>query len=233
MNIVLYKDTFYNSMEMYNELSTQEYLDGIIVSLSMTKDGIILVYNFSIEGSTYVRSVQNQNFNELKENSFQTLNDFLNLYKNCQKNIIFNLVGTPNQMDKPNRNEQFVKNFKEIIKNYTQLNLYVSSAYDDIITYIIKYLDNVKKGMLVYEGNLNYYDVDFYIVSDEIFDTEVVAQQIKFEKEIMIKLNSCDSIKNILDEFKKNKDLFDSTKNIEKSISILTKCPYTLSKVLR
>ena len=46
MNIILYKDTLYGAKQLYDEVDSYNFLDGIILSATMTKDDKIIVYNF-------------------------------------------------------------------------------------------------------------------------------------------------------------------------------------------
>ena len=237
MNIVLYKDSLFNISELYNEVTTNNFIDGFMVSSSMTKDKKIIVYNFAGDTNTYIDDIQNTDLSTLKENTFIELNEFLNTFKNYKKKIIISLSGYLDLVDKPNRNEEFIKIFKGIIDNYPELDLYICSVYDDIITFIIRYLNNnnVKKGMIVYRGNLNYYDVDFYLTPSNMFDTRVIAQQLKLNKEIILILDNVELIVNIIDEFQKKEYLFNDLA-LSKSLNLLyisTKAPRVINAYLK
>lgn len=234
MNIILYKDTLYGAKQLYDEVDSYNFLDGIILSATMTKDDKIIVYNFLYNPYASVQSIQKESYNELKANVFYEISEFFEIFKNYKGKLIINLHGVPNIIGHPNRNYKFVLKLRDIIKKYNQINLYICSSYDDVITYIIKELENIKKGMVVFEGNLNYYDVDYYVVPSRMFDTKIVAQQLKLNKEIMLTLESTEEIISIIDKFKENYYLFDgmSKKQTEDLLHIVTKSPKVMDIVL-
>lgn len=235
MNIILYKDTLYNTQELHNEVTSNDTLNGFVLTASMTKDEKIIVYNFASNTNAYTNNIQNENLNVLKENSFVEIQDFLKYFTSYKGKIIINLIGYPDLITKPNKNEIFVRKMKKILDMYPHLNIYICSAYDDVITFINKYLDNnIKKGMLVYKGNLNYYDVDFYIIPYDMFDTKIVFQQLNLKKEIMIFLQFTEDIITLTDNLNSKKDLLSSISDVEanKLFHIVTNSPRVMDIVL-
>lgn len=233
MNIILYKNTLYNTKVLYNDVNTKTFIDGFIVVCSMTSDDKIVVNNYGFNQYNYTVDLQNENYNELKENSFYELERFLNDFKDYKGKIILEMIGAPNIVGKPNKNYDFVMRLKEVISNYKNLNLYICSAYDDIIVYIAKELNNVKKGMAVDEKNLNYYDLDFYIAPSRMLDTKIVVQQLKSNKEMMFVLQSSEETIPLVDKFKKENYLFDgiSSQTANKLLSVITEAPSVVNIV--
>lgn len=234
MNIVLYKDTLYNTKSLYDEVNSYEFLEGFVLAATITNDDKIIVYNLAYNISSYIENLQTENYNDLKSNSFYEMEDFLKAFKDYKGKIIINLIGAPNVVGKPNKNYTFVLNLKKIISNYKDLDLYICSTYDDIITYIDKDLSDVKKGMFVYEGNLNYYDVDFYLMPSRMLDTKVVVQQLKKNKEMMFMLESSEDIISVVDKFKRTVHLFEGMdkKSCSKQLFIVTNSPRVINIVL-
>ena len=234
MNIVLYKDTLYNTKSLYDEVNSYEFLEGFVLAATITNDDKIIVYNLAYNISSYIENLQTENYNDLKSNSFYEMEDFLKAFKDYKGKIIINLIGAPNVVGKPNKNYTFVLNLKKIISNYKDLDLYICSTYDDIITYIDKDLSDVKKGMFVYEGNLNYYDVDFYLMPSRMLDTKVVVQQLKKDKEMMFMLESSEDIISVVDKFKRTVHLFEGMdkKSCSKQLFIVTNSPRVINIVL-
>ena len=228
MNIVLYKDTLYNTKSLYDEVNSYEFLEGFVLAATITNDDKIIVYNLAYNISSYIENLQTENYNDLKSNSFYEMEDFLKAFKDYKGKIIINLIGAPNVVGKPNKNYTFVLNLKKIISNYKDLDLYICSTYDDIITYIDKDLSDVKKGMFVYEGNLNYYDVDFYLMPSRMLDTKVVV------KEMMFMLESSEDIISVVDKFKRTVHLFEGMdkKSCSKQLFIVTNSPRVINIVL-
>ena len=234
MNIVLYKDTLYNTKSLYDEVNSYDFLEGFVLAATITNDDKIIVYNLAYNISSYIENLQTENYNDLKSNSFYEMEDFLKAFKDYKGKIIINLIGAPNVVGKPNKNYTFVLNLKKIISNYKDLDLYICSTYDDIITYIDKDLSDVKKGMFVYEGNLNYYDVDFYLMPSRMLDTKVVVQQLKKDKEMMFMLESSEDIISVVDKFKRTVHLFEGMdkKSCSKQLFIVTNSPRVINIVL-
>lgn len=234
MNIVLYKNTLYNTKALNDELNTNNLIDGFFVVCLMTSDGKIIVNNYGFAKGNYTMNFQNENYNELKENSFYELDKFLNDFKDYKGKIILELEGTPNIVGKPNKNFEFVMRLKEITNNYKNLNLYICSAYDDIIVYISRELTNFKKGMSVDEKNLNYYDLDFYIAPARMLDTQIVHQQLKMNKEMMFILEFSEEIMPFTSKLKDAKYLFKDidTPYYSDLLSIITDAPQVINIVL-
>lgn len=237
MNLILYKEGLYNSDELANEVETNEFLGGLIIGASMTKDNKIIVYNIATNNQVCINNIQNGFLEDLRKNCFVELDDFLYKFRNYKNKIIINLTGCPVLIDNPNKNEGFIIKIREVLNNYPHLNLYICSAYDDIITFINRYLNapNIKRGMIVYKGNLNYYDVNFYIIPNDMFDTEIVAQQMTLKKEIMLTFENGEDIVSIINKFKKSNYLFN---NIEKNVAknllhIVTKAPRVMHTYLQ
>lgn len=164
-----------NSKEAIYEVLKRDYIAGVEFDVRMTKDKKIVVsHDNNIALSSNGRGfISNMNLNVLEKYNFgtithpikiATLNEILtNLDSN--KKIIIEIK------DESKKYKRVVKEVYKIIKNYSDLNIYICSFNDKLIQYFMKKYPTVKTGLLVgVKKNLNSNNKNFYFYSVSIIN---------------------------------------------------------------
>ena len=194
-------------MKKVEELS---YFDGISVDITMTKDGYIILYSYDIENAVSLNSVQSTTLSNIQTISVGTLEAFLNATKNYPKKIVLHLLPilTPSLNDDNieilnSVCAYFVNQVYHIIRKFPNLKIELATSSGRLLYYMKQAKRNEKLGLIIRSDDLNYQDVDFYVFSAEMFDLQLMNQQLARGKEIMMYLihsNEIAIFMNLFDE---------------------------------
>lgn len=208
MKIITYKNNLITYEEFLENANNTSYIDGLIIPIIMTKDKEIVVFDDQITGINKTEVIQNNTFNELKNSSIIKLEDFLNKIFNFKKRIIINLyplyqVILSNETIQyiNEQNKEYIDLVNEIIKKFPNLDLSLCTYNHQLLQIIKRIIDYKKNGLIILQEDLNYFDVDFYIISPTMLDELIINQELNRGKEIMISTFSSSDLSIINDYF--------------------------------
>jgi len=181
--------------------STEEntFLEGVGFHVAITKDNQFVIFSPVSDNQTTIQTIASKNLNELDNLDLLTLQTVLRFYKerNSQLKIFLNLLPSTipitsleNLMELKNINENYIKYLLEILKPYQTLNLYLGSVNASLMQLLKNENTPWKLGIVLFGGNLNYIDIDFFVVGTELLNEEIFNQQLGLDKEVMIYLNN-------------------------------------------
>jgi len=207
MKIITYKNNLITYEDFLKKAINLNYIDGLIIPIIMTKDKEIVVFDDQITGTTRTEIIQNNTFNELQNNSIIKLEDFLNKIINFKKRIIINLyplyqVILSNETIQyiNEQNKKYINLVNEIINKFLDLDISLCTYNQPLLQFIKRIINNRKKGLIIIQEDLNYMDVDFYIIPPTMLDALIINQELNQGKEIMISSFSSDDL-SIINEY--------------------------------
>lgn len=193
MKIITYKNNLITYEDFLKNANDISYIDGLIIPIIMTKDKQIVVFDDQITGTQKTEVIQNNTFNELKNSSIIRLEEFLDKMINFNKRIIINLyplyqVILSNETIQyiNEQNNEYINLVNEIINKFPKLDLSLCTYNQPLLQFIKRIIKTRKKGLIVLQEDLNYMDVDFYIIPPTMLDALIINQEIDQGKEVMI-----------------------------------------------
>jgi len=214
MKIIAHKNAQQDYYTFLNSNIKNPRIDGINLDVLMTKDKQIVAYTPSGNLITDISATHTK----LNSNEAIPLEEALKKISNNNKKIVINLLPiiTPPKNEEElinitRLNEEYVNRFNQIIDIFQPEDLYVCSAYDNLVFQIRKLKKDYKVGFIISNLSSNYIDVDFYVFTANIIDRNIINQQLIFNKEIMLYILNCNDMEQLMTEIYKNKDVIMST----------------------
>ena len=84
------------------------------------------------------------------------------------------------------------------------MDLSFCTSNQPLLQFVKRIIVNKKKGLIIVQEDLNYLDVDFYIISPTMLDVLIINQELNRGKEIMISSFTNNDMSIIYDYFIKN-----------------------------
>lgn len=211
MRIIAHKNMQQDYVMFLNNSINNPRIEGINLDILMTKDKQIVVYTPNENLISTIESIQSNLYENLNTSEAPLLENVLNKISNNKKKIIINLLPiiTPPKNEEElfsitRLNEEYVSRFNQIIDKFKLEDLYVCSAYDNLVFQIRKLKRNYKVGLIVSNLSSNYIDVDFYIFTINMINRTIINQQLLYNKEVMLYILNCNDMDRAMKEFYKD-----------------------------
>lgn len=241
MRIIAQKNNALNTSDFLSKSLSNDYIDGMSFNVTYTKDNKIVIFNsISISGAI-TNTINTSTLGELQGYEVILLDDVLrNLSKNpVKKDIYLNLAPlNTGIINDDNINEvtmmlnEYIDKIKEIIYNYKNLIINLHSINRNIVELLKQKLSNNKIGFTVTGNDLNFIDVDYYILIANTQNDAVIDMLLKNNKEVIIYVYSDYYISYLYDHYlgEKSTPYLQETFN---KIAIMTNYPEIINKVFR
>ncbi len=204
LKILVNKTDLYNNAEFLKKTSQKiKYLEGVGFNIAITKDNHFVVFSPISNNQATIQTITNKNLKELTYLDLLTLKDVLTFYqqKQSQNKIFLNLLPSTIPITSEesletikNINQNYTKHLLETLKPYENLNLYLGSVNASLMQLLKSENIPWKKGIVLFGGNLNYIDVDFYVFGTELLNAEIFNQQLKSNKEVILYLGDANDL---------------------------------------
>lgn len=215
MRILANKTDLYNNIDFLQK-STEENknLDGVGFNVAITKDNQFVIFSPVSNNQTTIQTITSKNLKELESLDLLTLNDTLSFYqgKKSKLKIFLNLLPSTipitseeSLMTLKNINENYAKYLLEILRPYQNLNLYLGSVNASLIQLLKVENSSWKLGIVLFGGNMNYIDTDFYVFGTGLLSDEIFSQQLELNKEVMLYLGNANDLSVTYEFFKGEK----------------------------
>lgn len=225
MMIIIHKSNLYNNKEFIETVNTLDKLSGVMLDIIMTKDKKVLVFSKVTTNKATINTIQSNNLNELSYYDILTLEDALTMLNKFDGKIILNLIPLNEALLVEDYkkvvadNLDYTREVKKITDKFKNLDFYIASSSYNLLYQIIRVFENVKKGVILDENSGSYIDVDFYIFVPSMLNEKIMAEQLKFNKEVMIIMEDLDDLAivvNFLENNKVNKNNYQYITNYPK-----------------
>lgn len=239
MKIIAQKNSDSNTIEFLKNSIQKDSIYGINLNIAYTKDNKIVVFNISSTSQAIINTIESSTLKELNNYEIILLDDILSKLSKYQfdKRIYINIVPSNNLVindeniiEITKRMNEYVNELITIIDKYQNLTIQLHSTSQSIINILKQKTNNIKIGFVIYGDNLNYIDVNYYIITMNTFNDNIINLLLKNNKEVIIYIYSDYYISYIYEHYLGEK----STPHLQqvfKSLGIMTNYPEIVYKI--
>lgn len=189
------KNTLINTKGAVALSINNSYISGISLNVAYTKDEVLIIADrdslmFTTKGSGYI---EKNTYNDLLHFNIGTkvlnakvitLKEVLDIYKNSNKKLILNLDY------QGSRTEKYTKQILNLISNYSNIDIYLKSFDDDIISILKDSNTNAKIGIIINDNNIDEINnkYDFYVINSYLISKDNYIKKINSNYEVMTEL---------------------------------------------
>ena len=157
--------------------------------------------------------------------------------KKIQKDIYINIapfrtgpITNENIKEITERMNLYIDKIKEIIDKYPNLKIHLHSISRVLVTIIQQKIKNHRIGFVIHEQDLNFIDVDYYVMTMNAFNDTIIDLLLKENKEIILYIHSDYYISFVYNHYLSEKSTAHLQEVFQK-INILTNYPEIIHKV--
>lgn len=239
MRIILQQTDALNAYDFWNNVKTKDYINAIAINIALTKDNKVVTYNISTNIDANINTIENSNLIELEnyeiqlfENTLKSLND-----KNINKDIYVNIapfrtgpLTEENIKSITKRMNLYIDKIKESIDKYPNLIIHLHTINRSIATILKNKIKNNKIGFVITNRDLNFIDVDYYVMTMNAFNDTIIDLLLKENKEVILYIHNDYYISFLYEHYFGEK----STPHLEETfnkLTLLTNYPEIINKV--
>ena len=186
MRIIAQKTDILNNEEFIKNATTKDYIYGITINVALTKDNKILTYlPANIEAS--INTIENSTYDELNNLNQKNYNKLIYLNINPFKT---GPLTDENIEETTRRMNLYLDKIKKIIDEYPNLKINLHSINRSLVTIMKQKIKNHQIGYIINNNDLNFIDVNYYIVIMNIFNDTIIDILLKEKKEINLYISS-------------------------------------------
>lgn len=241
MRIIAEQTDALNTYDFWNNVIEKDYIDAMALNIALTKDDKVVTYNINTNIDANVNTIETSNLNELGNYELELFEDTLkNLNeRNMKKDIYVNIAPfRTGQLTEENiqqtsiRINLYIEKIIESINKYPNLNIHLHTINRSIITVLKNKIKDRKIGFIITNRDLNFIDVDYYVMTMVAFNDTIIDLLLKEKKEVIIYVRSDYYISFLYDHYIGEKSTTHS-QLVLKELGILTNYPEVINKVLR
>ena len=211
MKIITYKNNLITYEDFIKNTQNYDYVDGMIIPIIMTKDKEIIVFDDQITGISRTEILQSNTFKELQNSAIIKLDEFLSKISFFKKRVIINvyplyqsIISDENIQYINSLNQDYITLLNNIINKFPNLKISLCTFNQTLLQFIKRIIVNKQKGLIVTQEDLNYMDVDFYIIPPTMLDVLIINEELNKGKEVIISSFNSNDMAIINDYFYKN-----------------------------
>jgi len=204
MRILANKTDLYNNTEFLEvTVKTTKELEGVGFNVAITKDNEFVIFSPVTDNQTTIQTITSKSLAELTHLDLLTLKEVLTFYqkKKSLHKIFLNLLpatipitSEESLLDLKNINENYARHLLEELEPYQDLNLYLGSVNVSLMELLKNKNIPWKKGIVLFDGSLNYIDIDFYVFGTSFLSDEIFNQQLQLNKEVIIYIGTANDL---------------------------------------
>lgn len=239
MKIISQQTDAMNTYDFWNNAIDKNYIDAISLNIAFTKDNQILTYTITVNNDATINTIENSTLIELKNYELELFEDTLkslNL-KKFSKDIYINIapfrtgpITDENIQEITERMNLYIDKIKEIIDKYPNLKIHLHSISRVLVTMIQQKIKNHRIGFVIHEQDLNFIDVDYYVMTMNAFNDTIIDLLVKENKEVILYIHSDYYISFVYNHYLSEKSTAHLQEVFQK-INILTNYPEIIQKV--
>lgn len=239
MKIISQQTDAMNTYDFWNNAIDKNYIDAISLNIAFTKDNQILTYTITVNNDATINTIENSTLIELKNYELELFEDTLkslNL-KKFSKYIYINIapfrtgpITDENIQEITERMNLYIDKIKEIIDKYPNLKIHLHSISRVLVTMIQQKIKNHRIGFVIHEQDLNFIDVDYYVITMNAFNDTIIDLLVKENKEVILYIHSDYYISFVYNHYLSEKSTAHLQEVFQK-INILTNYPEIIQKV--
>ena len=192
MKIIAYKNQLYNDLVFLHNIQKKEYIHGIMLNITSTKDHVIVAFNENILNTISLETIQNSLFKDLQYESIMELKYILDSYRYINKNIylkisslVLPILTESTHKEILLKNTNYIQDILNTIKDYTFLPLSFYSSNKDLINQLKQENIPFPIGLELSYDDLSFIDLDFYILLPNMYNPEILQELLLKNKKII------------------------------------------------
>lgn len=228
LKIIAKKEGVYNYEAFINQSIESDYITGIFLEITVTKDKEVLIFSPVDSNYTSIGSIQNNTLGTIKQQSTVLLDGLLQTLDNYKKKIFLQLLPFDSIVITDKNFEQiaqyyegFVNIVLKIIAKYPNLDISICSTNHSVLYHLLNKKTKYKIGMIFAPENLNYMDVDYYVFDGTNINTVLINELFNQNKDVMIRLGEHTDISDVYNHIEKSND----PEKLEQMIQIIDSKP--------
>lgn len=239
MRIIAQQTDALNTYDFWNNVIEKDYIDSMALNIALTKDDRVVTYNIYTSIDANINTIENSNLKELNnyevelfENTLKNLNE-----RNLQKDIYVNIatfrtgqLTDENIQDISRRINLYVNKIKEAIDKYPNLSIHLHTINQSIATVLKDKIKDHRIGFVITNRDLNFIDVNYYIMTMPSFNDTIIDILLKENKEVILYVNSDYYISFLYNHYVGEKSTPHS-QNVLTRLGILTNYPEVINRV--
>lgn len=195
MRIIAQKNNNLNTQDFFYNALTKDYIDGINLSITYTKDNKIIVFNSPSAGAAITNTINTSTFSELQEYEIILLDEVLkNLNVNpIKKDLYINLtpsnpiiLNDSNIQEVTKQMNNYVEEVEKIINQYKNLTINLHSNSRNLVTILKQRITNYNIGFAITGNDFNFIDVDYYILVSNTQNDAIIDTLLNQNKKVII-----------------------------------------------
>ncbi len=225
---------------LYNSY-TKDYIDATSFNISYTEDGRLVAFNAASLGEGTINTIETSTLSQLKEYEIIPLDNLLNKIsqEKVKKEIYINLyplktviLTDENIEEVTKRMNNYVDSLKLVIDKYSNLDIFLHCINRNIVTMLKQKITNHKIGFVIYGDDLNFIDVDYYVILMNAFSDGIIDLLIKRKKEVILYISSDYYINYVYEHYLGEKST-PYLQEIFQSLGIISNYPEIIHKVFK
>ncbi len=211
MSIIAYKNNISNPVNFLDIVEKSTYINGMYIYIVQSKDGNIIAYSIDPKDNLSLEDLQNNTIEKLDKTCIIELDTLLNRLDTWTKKIVINVtpIIIPPLSESTiklinQKNWEYISKIKDIVEKHKNLNISLHSTNRLLIDYMINQIKSFKIGWEIAPNDLTYITTDYYVLSSEMLNEEIILQQLNLGKEIMVKVVDGNDLMLVFEFFHKN-----------------------------
>lgn len=239
MKIIAQQTDAMNSYDFWNNVIDKDHIHAMSLNTAFTKDNQILTYAINVNNDATINTIENSTLNELQNYELELFEDTLkNLSsRNLNKDIYVNIapfktgpLTEENIQGITERMNLYIDKIKECIDRYPHLKIHLHSISRVLVTMLQQKIKNHRIGFVIHEQDLNFIDVDYYVMTMNAFNDTIIDLLLKENKEVILYIHSDYYISFAYEHYMGEKSTVHLQETLQK-LKILTNYPEIIHKV--
>lgn len=239
MRIIAQQTDALNTYDFWNNVTEKDYIDAMALNVALTKDNQILTYNIVANNEATTNTIKSSTLAELKNYELELFEDTLKSLseRNLNKDIYVNIapfrtspLTEQNIQETTERMNIYIDKIKETIDKYPNLTIHLHTINRSLIMLLQQKIKNHRIGFVITNRDLNFVDVDYYVMTMNAFNDTIINLLLSQKKEVILYLHSDYYISFVYNHYMGP----NSTPNLKQTfneLGILTNYPEIINKV--
>lgn len=239
MKIIAQQTDAFNTYVFWNNIIEKDYIYAMSINIALTKDNRVVTYNIYTNIDANINTIENSNLDELDNYELELFEDTLKSLneRNLQKDIYVNIapfrtgaLTEENIQATTERMNLYINKIKEIIDRYPNLTVHLHSINRSLVTILKEKIRNHRIGFVITNRDLNFIDVDYYVMTMNAFDDTIIDLLLSENKEVILYVHSDYYISFIYDHYI-GPNSTPHLKQVFEQLGLLTNYPEIINKV--
>lgn len=195
MKIIAQQTDALNTYDFWNNVIEKDYIYAMALNVALTQDNRILTYNITANDEAITNTIENSTLAQLQNYELELFEDTLKSLseRNLKKDIYVNIapfrtgpLTEENIQATTERMNLYIDEIKRIIDSYPNLTVHLHSINRSLVTILKDKIKNHRIGFVISNRDLNFIDVDYYVMTMNAFNDTIIDLLLSENKEVIL-----------------------------------------------